>query len=177
MGKYNLNLNICPQPSIWDREARIILFKRSLSPIPSQFKTVQWFPIHSEQNPKSFLRWWTYIISPLATCLTAFLTLLSSFLQFQPRSSPCSSLNTPKMLPSRSLYTVVPSTCSFPRPPSLSCLISPHAILFPGPSNTANLPHHGILYYFPGITFFFTAYVTTWLCFVSFYFSNNQPWK
>ena len=73
------------------------------------------FPSHSEHHPKSFLRYWTYIISPLSASLMLSSTCLSFLFlsQFQARSPHCSPLKDApdsKILHCFSLYLL------FPRP-------------------------------------------------------------
>ena len=71
-------------------------------------------PSHSEHHPKSFLRCWTYIISPLSASLMLSPTRLFFLLpQFQARSPHCSSLKDApdsKILHCCSLYLLFPQT-------------------------------------------------------------------
>lgn len=125
--------------------ARMITLKISLGHITSQCKTLWWFPIpcraKHEVLPKVLDLY--QLPSDYFSDAISYPSLLpppSSLTQFQPCSPPCSSLNSPKMLATQILYTIVPSTCSFPRPPSLSSLILSDEIVFPMPPKTVNPP-------------------------------------
>ena len=123
-----------------------------MSLLNSKLSSNFFFPSHSKHHPKSFLRYWTYIISPVSASLTLSSTCLSFLLlsQFQARSPHCSPLKDApdsKILYCFSLYLL------FLQP---SFTLRSHQMKSSSPCHLKQLthPHPVTLYYFPGICFF-----------------------
>ena len=118
-------INTCPQQSVWYRETRIIIFKvhEVMLLLNSQLSSDVFFSIPFRTSPQALHNMLDLHHLP-SVCFSDVISYLSlSFLL---------PLSVPGMQPSllfikrcswlKRFYIVVPSTCFFPRPPSLSSL-------------------------------------------------------